>query len=70
MVDDLYKAYRKVLAQEFSCSALPVDDALVRLVFAALDGLVFQQTALGGADNTRDALSRLRDILNGLKRQP
>ncbi|ANW67269.1 TetR family transcriptional regulator [Mycobacterium sp. djl-10] len=64
IVDRLYASYRTALAAEFSLAGLPNDDAVVRLIFAALDGLVFQQTAMGGAEHTRDALARLRDILH------
>jgi len=43
------------------------DTPLANLVFAALDGLVFQQVALGDARVTEDALSRLRDMLSAYR---
>ncbi|WP_166983191.1 TetR/AcrR family transcriptional regulator [Paramicrobacterium fandaimingii] len=39
------------------------DEALTDLVWASLDGIVFQQTALGHTDTSRASLERLRAML-------
>lgn len=47
---------------------LPKDasPALMRLVFAALDGLVLHQLVLGEPEMTEAALEELRSLLRGL----
>ncbi|PFG29796.1 TetR/AcrR family transcriptional regulator [Paramicrobacterium agarici] len=42
------------------------DEALTDLVWATLDGIVFQQTALGRTETSRASLERLRSLLRGL----
>jgi AcrR family transcriptional regulator len=59
----LYDAYRAALAAELATGGYAHDPDLVRLVIGAVDGLVFQQLCLGGADANRQALDRLRAIL-------
>jgi AcrR family transcriptional regulator len=44
-------------------------DALARLVFAALDGLVLQQLLYGDPRSTETAVIRLRHILRGIRDQ-
>lgn len=63
----LYDTYREALRTELQRGGINTDDALVRLVFAALEGLVFHQTSHGDPEATRSALERLRGILRLLR---
>jgi AcrR family transcriptional regulator len=65
-VEKLYATYRAALRAELAAAGIAADDALVHLVFAAVDGLVFQQVCLGGSDAARDGLERLRGLLRPL----
>ena len=67
-VDALYKAYRDAAGRELTRMGLGDDPALAHLVFAALDGLVFQQLALDEAASTERALEQLRGVLRTLQR--
>jgi AcrR family transcriptional regulator len=67
-VDALYRAYRDAARRELTRMGLGEDPALAHLVFAALDGLVFQQLALDEAASTQRALEQLRDVLRTLQR--
>ncbi|MGY1637167.1 TetR/AcrR family transcriptional regulator [Geodermatophilus sp. SYSU D00742] len=62
-VEAIYAAYHEALRVELERAGIDSDDAFVHLVFSALDGLVFQQTALGRPDATRASLERLRELL-------
>jgi AcrR family transcriptional regulator len=64
----LYRAYRDAARRELTRMGLGNDPALAHLVFAALDGLVFQQLALDEAASTERALEQLRDVLRTLQR--
>lgn len=66
-VERLYTAYRRALAAELRACELPDDPALVHLVFAALDGLVYQQVCLGETAATEAAIDRLRELLSRLR---
>jgi AcrR family transcriptional regulator len=66
-VERLYEAYREALRAELRACGLPDDPDLVHLVFAALDGLVFQQVCLGETAATDAALERLRGLLSRLR---
>jgi TetR/AcrR family transcriptional regulator, regulator of biofilm formation and stress response len=59
----LYDGYRHALREEFAHCGVGTDDPLVQLVFAALDGLVFQQVCGVNDTTTDDALARLRGII-------
>jgi AcrR family transcriptional regulator len=67
-VHTLYQAYRDAAGRELTRMGLGDDPALTHLVFAALDGLVFQQLALDEAPSTEGALEKLRDVLRTLQR--
>ena len=67
-VDALYKAYRNAAGRELTRMGLGDEPALAHLVFAALDGLVFQQLALDEAASTERALEQLRGVLRALQR--
>jgi TetR/AcrR family transcriptional regulator, regulator of biofilm formation and stress response len=66
-VKALYDSYRRALREEFAHSGIGPDESLVHLVFAALDGLVFQQVCSVNSTTTEDALARLREIIMLLK---
>jgi AcrR family transcriptional regulator len=59
----LYDGYREALREEFTHIGVGTDDPLVQLVFAALDGLVFQQVCGVNNTPTDEALARLRGII-------
>ncbi|MGI5132506.1 TetR/AcrR family transcriptional regulator [Pseudonocardia sp. CA-107938] len=62
LVRELYDAYRSTLRAELAAAGLD-GDALTHLVFAALDGLVFQQICAVNDVPTDSALEQLRQIL-------
>jgi AcrR family transcriptional regulator len=65
-VEQVYAAYRDALRTELEAAGVDADDALVHLVFAAVDGLVFQQVCLDEPARTPASLERLRDLLRPL----
>jgi AcrR family transcriptional regulator len=67
LVERLHAQYRGAILAELTLLGFGEDTPLANLVFAALDGLVFQQVALGDARVTEDALSRLRDMLSAYR---
>jgi hypothetical protein len=69
-VEAMYSAYRAALRLELECAGIDCDDSLVHLVFAAVDGMVFQELALGHPDPTQAALRHLRRLLSSLTRDP
>jgi TetR/AcrR family transcriptional regulator, regulator of biofilm formation and stress response len=67
-VEAVYKAYRDALRDELEHAGISCDDAFVHLVFAAVDGMVFQQLALGHPGLTQAGLVHLRRLLWSLVR--
>lgn len=65
-VEQVYATYRQALRAELEAGGVPADDGLVHLVFAAVDGMVFQQVCLDDPAATREGLDRLRDLLRPL----
>lgn len=64
LADALYRTYREATATELGALGFPRDEALADLVFAALDGVVFDQLTRGlDQERATAALGRLRDIL-------
>jgi TetR/AcrR family transcriptional regulator, regulator of biofilm formation and stress response len=63
----LYDGYRQALREEFAHVGFDPDEPLVQLVFAAADGLVFQQICGVNNTTTDDALARLREMVAALK---
>jgi len=60
----LYDAYHDATAEALAHVGLPADDPdLVRAVFAALDGLVFQQLLYGEPERTDRSLQVIRDMV-------
>jgi AcrR family transcriptional regulator len=64
-VEQVYATYREALRSELAAAGIAADDALVHLVFAAVDGLVFQQVCLD-EPATAPALECLRALLRPL----
>jgi hypothetical protein len=64
-VEQVYATYRQALRAELEAAGIAADDALVHLVFAAVDGLVFQQVCLD-EPATSPALECLRALLRPL----
>ncbi|UOT03266.1 carboxylesterase family protein [Rhodococcus opacus] len=64
---DAVQRYRDATADALVRVGIARDDALTLLVFAALDGLVFQQIAIGDVGATEHALGKLRQILAGAR---
>lgn len=69
-VEQVYATYRQALRTELEAAGVRPDDALVHLVFAAVDGLVFQQVCLDDPGAARAGVDRLRDLLRPLSRNP
>ena len=65
-VEQVYATYRQALKAELEAAGIDADDGLVHVVFAAVDGLVFQQVCLGHPEATRAGVERLRDLLRPL----
>ena len=61
-VDVIYKTYRDAVYQALSAAGIDDRDLAV-LVFCTLDGLVFQQLALGSPEATEKGLRQLRKLL-------
>ncbi len=62
----LYDEYLKVTGEALRSFGIKADAALVRLIFAAVDGLTLQQLVYGRPQDTDAALKALRRILAGL----
>jgi AcrR family transcriptional regulator len=66
-VRDLYQLYERAISRELSRIGFGEDAAFVRLVFAALDGLVFQQViGVSSRREVEESLARLRETLTTL----
>ncbi len=65
MAQELYATYREATASGLAAQGI-TDPLVADLVFAALDGLVFQQVTLRGPEATRAAVARLNELLAGL----
>ncbi len=67
-VEQVYATYRQALRAELEAAGIAADDALVHLVFAAVDGLVFQQVCLDDPVAAQAGVERLRALLRPLAR--
>jgi AcrR family transcriptional regulator len=67
-VEQVYATYRQALRAELEAAGIAADDALVHLVFAAVDGLVFQQVCLDEPAAAQAGVERLRALLRPLAR--
>jgi DNA-binding transcriptional regulator YbjK len=68
LVANMYSALRDSTQAQLQQRGLQTDSDLAVLVFAALDGLVFQQLALSDPATTSSALRKLREVLEVLER--
>jgi AcrR family transcriptional regulator len=59
----LYGGYLTATSNALDAVGVPSDPDLARLVFAAIDGLAFQQLVTGEPDGTARALAILHDLL-------
>jgi AcrR family transcriptional regulator len=66
-VRDLYATYIAATGRELQRDGLEADPALSRLVFAALDGLVFQQLTVSQPQETQASVDRLHEMLGALR---
>ena len=62
----LYDSYIDATGEALANMGVATNPALTRLVFAALDGLVFQQLVYGETGRTDDSLAELREIIKHL----
>ena len=62
-VHALYDRYLDATRRELARIGLADDEPLVRLVFAALDGLVIQMLVYGRVDEADAAIARLHELL-------
>lgn len=66
-VEVIYQTYRDAVRRALSAAGID-DPDLAELVFCALDGLVFQQLALGNPEATEKGLGQLRALLENVQR--
>ena len=69
-VQELYSTFWKTAAEDLRFRGIDADDSLGVLVFAALDGLVFQGLALQDPERMERALAQLRRLLALLREHP
>jgi AcrR family transcriptional regulator len=62
-VRESYDRYIATVRETLERLGLPADDALARVVFAAIDGLILQQLLYGRPERTAASLARLRELL-------
>jgi AcrR family transcriptional regulator len=66
LVEELYDTYRAATRRELARSGIR-DQAVADVAYAALDGLVFQQIALGDEAATKAGVTALRAMLAALR---
>jgi TetR/AcrR family transcriptional regulator, regulator of biofilm formation and stress response len=66
-VEVIYETYRDAVYRALSAAGID-DRDLAELVFCTLDGLVFQQVALGSPEATSKGLRQLRKLLETVQR--
>jgi TetR/AcrR family transcriptional regulator, regulator of biofilm formation and stress response len=62
-VRDLYAGFREATLEDLRAHGVEADKALATVVFAALDGIIFQGLALNEPRTTRAAITRLRELI-------
>lgn len=67
-VRGLWASYLAAVRDGLEDAGLLTSDALARLVFAALDGLVLHYLTFGSSDDVRDSLDELRTLLRSARR--
>lgn len=70
VVRELYEAFWKTATEDLRHRGVAADEAMGVLVFAALDGLVFQSVSMDEPDLSKAALHRLRELLALAKEHP
>lgn len=70
VVRELYDAFWTTATEDLRHRGVAADEAMGRLVFAALDGLVFQSVSMDDPDLSVAALQRLRQLLTLAKAHP
>lgn len=65
----MYDQYLDATESGLRAAGLPVDRAVARVVFAAMDGLVIQQLVYDNPTDTEEAMVVLRHILHLLRRE-
>jgi AcrR family transcriptional regulator len=60
---ELYDSYHEAMARFLEGAGVEISPGLVRLVYAACDGLAFQQLLYGRPENSTEALAALERIL-------
>lgn len=63
-VDAIYRAYVDAIDAELVLAGLEPDDAFSHLIYAAAEGLVFEQISRGDAARTERSLDYLRELLS------
>ena len=63
----LHEDYRTAMQRHLSGVGLGDDPALANLVFAALDGLVFEQVVTGDKEVSKQAIEKLKEVLKVYK---
>lgn len=62
-VRDLYDGFRAATLEDLRSHGLEADKTLATVVFAALDGLIFQGLALNEPRTTKAAIAKLREMI-------
>ncbi len=67
IVSAMYDNFRATIRQQLEQRGMVVDETLAAIVFATLDGLIFEQQALGRPLETQRAIRRLQQILETIR---
>ena len=67
IVEAMYDNFRASVRQQLEQRGMVVDETMAVLVLATLDGLIFEQQALGRPLETRRAILRLQQILEKIR---
>ncbi|OBC05045.1 transcriptional regulator [Mycobacterium sp. 852013-50091_SCH5140682] len=62
MIERMYELYRSAVRDALSRNGID-DESFAQTVFAAMDGVVFQQTIFGDANRTRRNIDALRAVI-------
>jgi AcrR family transcriptional regulator len=61
----IHRAFREAITEALSAVGCRPTDALVELVYATLEGIVFHQVMRSGSERNEQALAQLRRVLEG-----
>jgi hypothetical protein len=62
-VKDLYAGFREATLDDLRAHGVDADKALATVIFAALDGIIFQGLALNEPRTTKAAIAKLRELI-------